>query len=117
MQEHFSVVLCLDLKYSAPLSRKKYNHFRNRLACTWDEGTWVREKHNGVAFPQLQSRYALEKMVKEIKDEYGIQKLNEGSKTLASSKYSIVHCFCLICRQHNCRGPAAFIGGTSSFGC
>jgi len=46
----------------------------------WDEatGTWILQSHNDVAFPRLQTRYQLEKIVAEIKETCGWETFNAG---------------------------------------
>ena len=142
MQSHWTAARCLDIKYSAPLSRSKYDRLRKQLSggmnltcmCTceraqththartrthariharirtrahtrartqafgrtharahtrtrthtplelWDEvaAKHVLQNYNGVDFPRLRSRYALEKLEAEIKEQTGWQRFNAG---------------------------------------
>ena len=87
IEEHLSTVNCIAVKFSAPLSRRKYQHLRHRLAYTWDEGKWVLNSFKGVDFPQLKSNNKIGKMVKEIKTKFGIQSLNEGNTTVMDLRH------------------------------
>jgi hypothetical protein len=87
IEEHLSTANCIAVKFSAPLSRKKYQHLRHRLAYTWAEGKWVLNSFKGVDFPQLKSNYKIKTMVKEIKTKFGIQSLNVGNTTVMDLRH------------------------------
>ena len=87
IEEHLSTANCIAVKFSAPLSRKKYQHLRHRLAYTWAEGKWVLNSFKGVDFPQLKSNYKIKTIVKEIKTKFGIQSLNAGNTTVMDLRH------------------------------
>ena len=60
------------------LSRDKYDRMRKRLSATYKDGEWNRRSFEGVNFPRLRTRYAMDKRVAEIKALYGVKTLNDG---------------------------------------
>ena len=79
MYAHWSVNRCLGLKYRNRLSRGRYEDMSMMLSFDHVEGGgWQRKSFNGVMFPRLQTRYALEKAVKEIKTSTGLTAFDQG---------------------------------------
>jgi hypothetical protein len=73
LQDHWSVTRCLGIKYRQTMSRVKYQALRNSLSSLWDEhiGAWATQVFNGVPFPRMPGRRAMEKRVEKLKSAYG----------------------------------------------
>ena len=78
MQDHWSVNACMGLKYRSVLSREKYCRMRVDLSSTFDNGSYTRQSFNGILFPQLQTRYQIDKRVKEIQVATGMTSFDGG---------------------------------------
>ena len=92
MSLYRSVSNCLGIKFRVPLSRKKYDAIRHSLSASWDEGegNYKWNSFNGVYFPKLVSRYAIDNRVVEVKRIYGWQLFSEGTSYLFAFNYVLV---------------------------
>ena len=79
-QDHWSIAASLALKFRCTLSREKFNMVRHTLSYLWsgEVGKWVRGNHNGVMFPQLHSRYMLDRAVAKIAADTGLRSFDDG---------------------------------------
>jgi hypothetical protein len=80
MQDHWSVLVSASIKFNATLSRKKYSVLRRAMSCEWDKtkASWNHAEFEGIKFPELATRYKLEKFVGEVKDKVGLKDFADG---------------------------------------
>ena len=78
MTRHWSKARCLDIKFRNWLSREKYDQVRRSLSSTFTDGVWVLNSHNGTFFPQLVSRYVLDKVRHGIARDSGLKQFAAG---------------------------------------
>jgi hypothetical protein len=78
MTRHWSKARCLDIKFRNWLSREKYDQVRRSLSSTFTDGVWVLNSHNGTFFPQLVSRYVLDKVRHGIARDSGLKQFADG---------------------------------------
>jgi hypothetical protein len=80
LEEHWTVAACVGLKFRCILSRPKWEMWRHTLSYMWDGGVgkYTRVSYNGVKFPRVASRYAVEEEVKAIKKETGLVSMENG---------------------------------------
>ena len=78
MTRHWSKARCLDIKIRNWLSREKYDQVRRSLSSTFIDGVWVQNSHNGTFFPQLMSRYRLDKVIRGIARDSGLKQFADG---------------------------------------
>ncbi len=78
MTSHWSKARYLDIKIRNWLSREKYDQMRRSLSSTFIDGVWVQNSHNGTFFPQLMSRYRLDKVIRGIARDSGLKQFADG---------------------------------------